>query len=460
LKLLAFATKNSTNKSEMAVLDRWKTKYADLIGFVQQHQLEFEGNENEDLDEDIITDEMLEEVEELNRDEYRVEDILLEIFQDLNQIAEFLLETKKFKPAIDDKLKALINLLKKDADLKDKKVMIFSEYMATARYLRSELEKAGIDGLDEIDSAIKGDRGEVIRQFSPYYNDSSSAKLAKEKLTETKVLISTDVLSEGLNLQDATRLINYDLHWNPVRLMQRIGRVDRRMNPEIEARLIADHPEVKDQRGKVVYWNFLPPDELDALIRLYGRVAHKTLRISKTFGIEGKKLLRPDDDYEALKDFNQTYEGTATQSESMHLEYQKLLQDHPELKDQLDAMPLKLFSGKEHPQKGSKGIFFCYSLPAPSPAKEGLEEVQWTEEAGRTQWYYYDIATGSIGEDPAGIVEIIRSQPDTPRHCTQPAGTLAEIREKLEKHVRNSYLKQVQAPAGIRPILKAWMELG
>ena len=58
------------------------------------------------------------------------------------------------------------------------------------------------------------------------------------------MLISTDVLSEGLNLQDATRMINYDIHWNPVRLMQRIGRVDRRMNPEIEAALKADHPEV------------------------------------------------------------------------------------------------------------------------------------------------------------------------------------------------------------------------
>jgi superfamily II DNA/RNA helicase len=74
----------------------------------------------------------------------------------------------------------------------------------------------------------------VIRQFAPYYNGLSSKELADKGRRETRVLIATDVLSEGLNLQDATRLINYDLHWNPVRLMQRIGRVDRRMNPEIE----------------------------------------------------------------------------------------------------------------------------------------------------------------------------------------------------------------------------------
>ena len=64
-------------------------------------------------------------------------------------------------------------------------------------------------------------------------------------------------------------MINYDIHWNPVRLMQRIGRVDRRMNPEVEERLVADHPEVASSRGKVSFWNFLPPDELNAILTLY-----------------------------------------------------------------------------------------------------------------------------------------------------------------------------------------------
>ena len=101
------------------------------------------------------------------------------------------------------------------------------------------------------------------------------------------------MLSEGLNLQDATRLINYDLHWNPVRLMQRIGRVDRRLNPDVEKRLTADHPDQAALRGKVAYWNFLPPDELNQLLSLYARVTHKTLRISKTFGIEGRSCCGP-----------------------------------------------------------------------------------------------------------------------------------------------------------------------
>ena len=92
-------------------------------------------------------------------------------------------------------------------------------------------------------------------------------------------------------------MANYDIHWNPVRLMQRIGRVDRRMNPEIEKRLVADHPEVAASRDKVWFWNFLPPDELNEILSLYAKVTQKTLLISKTLGIEGKKLLTPEDDY-------------------------------------------------------------------------------------------------------------------------------------------------------------------
>ena len=147
-------------------------------------------------------------------------------------------------------------------------------------------------------------------------------------LKEIRILISTDVLSEGLNLQDATRMINYDIHWNPVRLMQRIGRVDRRMNPEVEEAPCERSPRGRRRRaGKVSFWNFLPPDELNAILSLYTRVTQKTLLISKTLGIEGKKLLTPEDDYEALKEFNHAYEGTKTAVEDMHLEYQALLQD-------------------------------------------------------------------------------------------------------------------------------------
>ena len=78
------------------------------------------------------------------------------------------MSSKKFKPENDDKLQTLISLLKNDPILKTQKVLIFSEFMATARYLKKELRNAGIDAVDEVDSASHKDRSVVIRAFAPY----------------------------------------------------------------------------------------------------------------------------------------------------------------------------------------------------------------------------------------------------------------------------------------------------
>ncbi len=107
-------------------------------------------------------------------------------------------------------------------------------------------------------------------------------------------------------------------------------------------------------------------------------------------------------------------------------------------------------------------MFFCHALPAPpvSVAQEAeVDAAAWTEEAGRTRWYLYDLATERVVEEPSEIVDVIRCQPDTPRHHEMPENTLSEIRSKIDKHIKNTYLKHVQAPIGVRPILKAWMEL-
>jgi superfamily II DNA or RNA helicase len=462
VKLLAWVTRHVSSAAEKKRLERWKAQNAEVLERIQSHSNEFYGEEGpEDPDEDIISDEMLEDIEELNRDHYKVEEIIEETMLDLDQLVKFLNELKDLDASHDDKLQQLIRLLKTDPVLKRHKVLIFSEFMATARYVKKELVKTSIDHVDEVDSATKRDREYILKQFAPYYNESSSADLRREGLPETRVLISTDVLSEGLNLQDATRLINYDLHWNPVRLMQRIGRVDRRMNQETEERMVNDHPEYAPLRGSVRYWNFLPPDELERLLRLYRLVSHKTLRISKVFGIEGKRLLKPDDDFEALKDFIHQYEGSTSLYEEMHLEYQRLLRDDPQLAERLKLLPCRVFSGKEHPQASSKGVFFCYALPAPAAVNPGNggSPPLWTEEAGVSRWYLYDIASKSITSDPEKIHTIVKCLPETPRHCAQSAETLKEIREAVEKHIKNSYLRGMQAPIGVAPILKAWMEL-
>jgi superfamily II DNA/RNA helicase len=276
---------------------------------------------------------------------------------------QFLAEARRFEPRHDDKLQKLIRLLRLK-EMVGQKILIFTEFADTARYLKRQLDAAEIDGVAQVDSATKTSRADIIQRFSPYYNGRTSATLAAAGREEIRLLISTDVLSEGLNLQDASRMINYDIHWNPVRLMQRIGRVDRRMNPEIERQLITDHPEVASSRGRVSFWNFLPPDELNAILTLYTRVTQKTLLISKTLGIEGRKLFTPEDDYEALKEFNHDYEGTRTAVEDMHLEYQDMLKTDPALEERLRKLPGSVFSVRERPESGVSGVFFCYALPA------------------------------------------------------------------------------------------------
>lgn len=453
-KLLAFLEVHSQTESEKSRLDRWKRQHADLLEYVAQRKLQFwEAEEEEEAEEDVVPQEFLDAVRRLDRKEFDVVEIMQETFLDLDQIASFLEETRKFEPRHDDKLKKLIRLLNSN-DLNGQKVIIFTEFADTARYVLRQLKESGVDSLAEVDSGSKTNRAEIIKRFSPYYNDMTSEKLREQGKEEIRVLISTDVLSEGLNLQDACRIINYDIHWNPVRLMQRIGRVDRRLNPEIEKSLLQDHPEMAGSRGKVMLWNFLPPDELNKILTLYTRVTQKTLLISKTLGIEGKKLLTPDDDYEALKEFNHSYEGTKSVVEEMHLEYQTLLLADPDLAARLNGLPGSVFSGRRKPARGIRGVFFCYTLPALDK-----ETGEFTEEAGTARWYLYDMARDVVLEEPAEIIESIRSKPETPRRCVVEEQTLLDIKARVIKHIKNSYLKRVDAPVGVKPALKCWMEL-
>jgi hypothetical protein len=94
------------------------------------------------------------------------------------------------------------------------------------------------------------------------------------------------------------------------------------------------------------------------------------LLISKTLGIEGKKLLTPDDDYEALKEFNHAYEGTKTAVEDMHLEYQALLQTDPGLEARLKGLPGATFSGRKRVAKGVTRRLLLLRAPRAGQAEE------------------------------------------------------------------------------------------
>ncbi|MDE0556184.1 MAG: helicase-related protein, partial [Candidatus Poribacteria bacterium] len=342
----------------------------------------------------------------------------------------------------DDKLQQLLNLLKKHPD---EKILIFTEFCDTARYLYTQLQNAGFEDIAQIDSRRKVNREEIIERFSPCYNGRSP-----QSVVPVQVLITTDVLAEGLNLQDASIIVNYDLHWNPVRLMQRIGRLDRRLEPKIEAQLGRTNPTVH-------VWNFLPPEELEDILKLRKRVDGKILRISRTLGIEGK-FVSPDDDDETLRLFNERYEGTENVEELMNLERQRISESHPELWRQLPNLPQRLFSGKpvdDDPppflnrdgepisirRAGIMGIFCCYEMPN-----------------GEIKWYFYDAAEDEVFDNVEEIWPEIRCAENTERWTESGPGGLVDARKQIERHI-NAYLMRIQAPMGTKPKLIAWMEI-
>jgi hypothetical protein len=155
-KLLAFLEVHSETGTEKKKLELWKLDNADTLGSARKRQLEiWDEDRDEPEDEDIVPQEMLDAVERLDRGEYDVSAMIAETFRDLDQIIHFLLEARKFEPRHDDKLQRLIRLLKLK-ELAGQKMLIFTEFADTARYLKRQLDQAGIDGIAQVDSATKG----------------------------------------------------------------------------------------------------------------------------------------------------------------------------------------------------------------------------------------------------------------------------------------------------------------
>lgn len=427
-------------------IERFMNKQEAISQYVDQFIEGDMGSNREELEDDL-PDYVWDVEENLDVSDFDIRAMLDDTILDMEVLAEFIQDIMGFRPENDDKIRELKRILKEDPRVAGKKVIIFSEFRATAKYIYRELLRDGFDRITEIDGQSKGNRHDLVQRFAPYYNDKSSSEVEDE----INILVATDVLAEGLNLQDASCLINYELHWNPVRLMQRIGRVDRRRNAETEERLLHDHPELSEGRENAYYWNFLPPTELEQLLSLYRTVSKKTLRISKTFGIEGKKLLTPEDDYEALKEFNSQYEGETSTDEEMALAYQDLLAENPDYEDRLQELPKKMYSGKSADTRN--GYFFCYELP--TKRADGT----WSDGDGLYRWYLVDPGTDNVFDGVYDIWKAIQCDKEEPRQLETTEEDFAAVRKTVERHIKKSYMRAVQAPLGVKPRLVTWMQL-
>ena len=165
-----------------------------------------------------------------------------------------------------------------------------------------------------------------------------------------------------------------------------------------------------------------------------------------------------------MKELNEECDGILSDTEKLRLEYNALLKAHPDLAAELLNMPLKTFTGKASPKPGTRAVFFCHRIPRPDaslvPAGEGDSvEPRWSDAAGFTVWSCYDLEGNRVLTDPGAIADFIRSEPDTARHCALDRAALSELRKKVEKQLIADYLRPLQAPVGVSPVLKCWMEL-
>ena len=168
--------------------------------------------------------------------------------QDCEKIIEMILLCDKWNPQTDQKLNCLEKLLNKTH--KDDKVLIFTQYSDTANYIYRQLRKRGFKQIDRATGGSKNPTA-IVEHFSPV---SNKADISAE--SETRILVATDVLSEGQNLQDAHVIVNYDLPWAIIRLIQRAGRVDR----------------IDQSSEQIFCYSFFPAEGVEKIIRLRKRL--------------------------------------------------------------------------------------------------------------------------------------------------------------------------------------------
>jgi superfamily II DNA or RNA helicase len=229
------------------------------------------GEEAQDLiyNEDIEIPDVLEELKEVSK-KYNVSDFKMDkLKQDLKKDIEILTDIEKFLENVskssDKKLEELEKIL---VNHKKEKILIFSEYADTVKYIYERL-KGKVENLSFVTSETK-DAISIIRRFAPKANGYKS----KDNESPIDVLVSTDVLSAGLNLQDCGIIVNYDLHWNPVLLVQRAGRIDR---------IGTEHETIR-------IYNFLPHKRIEERISLKERLSRRIQEIHDHIG-EDEKIL-------------------------------------------------------------------------------------------------------------------------------------------------------------------------
>jgi len=311
--------------------------------------------------------------------------LLTTLINDSKEIIKILTFGKDWNPDEDKQLNALYDLLTNKHG--KEKVLVFTQFADTAYYLAEQLKKRGIKQLESVTGADENPTG-LAHRFSPFSNNKSD--IIKEE-QELRVLITTDVLSEGQNLQDAHIILNYDLPWAIIRLIQRAGRVDR----------------IGQKAEKIICYSFLPEDGIEAIINLRRRL---TQRIEENANVVGSDETFFDGDPINLTDLYNEKSGILdgedddTEVDLASLAYQiwkNATDANPELNKIIPDLPNVIYATKHNEDAPEKEGVIVYTRTS-----EENDVLAWINNKGEI-----------ITQSQHTILKAAQCTPDTePKH--------------------------------------------
>ena len=298
--------------------------------------------------------------------------------KDTEQFISLLKKSKNWNPEKDLKLKKLEELLK---NKKQKKILIFTQSKETAEYLMDQLQSRELKNIELITGGM-GNIQPIIKRFSPISNEFD---IKESKTPEIDILITTDVLSEGQNLQDCNTVVNYDLPWAIIKLIQRVGRIDR----------------IGQESDKIFCHSFMPDEGLERQIQLRSRIQHRLRENAEVIGTDEQFF---ENERQVLVNlYNEKSEilekeiSDDIDLSSFALEiWNKGIKKDPILEERVKNMPDVVHSSKEIEKKNQdEGVLLF--------AKSHINNyLLYLNEKGE-----------SIKEDQMSILKLAECQPDT-----------------------------------------------